>query len=82
MNPPTGDYIVGWFSPDREYTASSDPRIQEWLTNRGIDYSTVYEVQLSRLGGWVFRWAQDESGQGYTECGNNVARREAEWVLQ
>ncbi len=57
IQPPTGVYQVGEYSPDRKFIAADDPRIQTWLTKRNIDYSEVYRVRMFSLGAWVFRYA-------------------------
>lgn len=84
MNPPTGVYQVGEQSPDEQYMAHDDPRIKQWLTDRDIDYVTVYRVRLLSLGAWVFRFKRNHQGNFYTNStlDDNVARQFPLWVWQ
>ena len=81
--PPVGVYQVDEQSPDGQHMAHSDPRIKQWLTERNVDYTSVYRVRLFSLGAWVFRY-KSEQGQFYkiSTLDDNVARRFPSWVWQ
>ncbi len=82
--PPVGVYQVGQQSPDNAYMTHNDPRIKRWLTNRNIDYDTVYRVRLFSRGAWVSRFKRNQQGSFYriSTLDNNVARRFPLWVWQ
>ena len=81
--PPVGVYQVGEPSPDEQYTAAGDPRIKQWLTDRDIDYTTVYRVRLFSLGAWVFRYTRDKTGHFYQNLILDEAERRLPlWVWQ
>ena len=83
MNPPIGVYQVGERSPDGRYVVAKDTRIQQWLTERDIDYSTVYRMRLFSLGAWVFRFAVNDAGKFFTNSIlNEPEHRLPLWVWQ
>ena len=81
--PPVGVYQVGEQSPDETCMAHNDLRISQWLTDRDIDYATVYRVRLFSLGAWVFRYAETETGIFYKNLiFDEPERRLPLWVWQ